>query len=191
MASHGTYPNRIEDFISTQVISRGLDDRTARAYRMDLEKFFVWLEERAAVTTAAWEERAAPPRANWEDQMDAYLSYLSREKGLRYSTLYRKQRVFGYYLAYMVSQGLLDKSRPLQPVRHSEETSVDTLLTKREVEDFFRAIDHEYEELDSDFRRRVCLRDQVMMKLLFYYGLEVSELLRLKKQIRYFEEVGA
>ena len=44
MASHGTYPNRIEDFISTQVISRGLDDRTARAYRMDLEKFFVWLE---------------------------------------------------------------------------------------------------------------------------------------------------
>ena len=44
MTSHGTYPNRIEDFISAQVIRRGLDERTARAYRMDLEKFYVWLE---------------------------------------------------------------------------------------------------------------------------------------------------
>ena len=57
---------------------------------------------------------------------------------------------------------------------------MDTLLTKGEVEAFFRAIDHEYEELDSDFRRRVCLRDQVMMELLFYHGLEISELLRLE-----------
>ena len=48
------------------------------------------------------------------------------------------------------------------------------------MEAFFRAIDHEYEELDSDFRRRVCLRDQVMMELLFYHGLEISELLRLE-----------
>ena len=45
MTSHGTYPNRIEDFISSQVISRGLDERTARAYRMDLEKLYVWLDE--------------------------------------------------------------------------------------------------------------------------------------------------
>ena len=36
MESNRNYPNRIEDFISTQVVSRGLDERTARAYRMDL-----------------------------------------------------------------------------------------------------------------------------------------------------------
>ena len=30
---------------SSQVISRGLDERTAKAYRMDLEKFYFWLEE--------------------------------------------------------------------------------------------------------------------------------------------------
>ena len=220
MTSQGNYPNRIDDFISTQVISRGLDERTAKAYRMDLEKFYFWLEHGTKVEEVAEvgsEAPSQPPgtgnsadrvvdlveseviiesrpdsrdwmrteellviRSNWEEQMEAYLDYLSDEKGLRYSTLYRKQRVFGYYLAYLVSQRVLSHCRPLRPVRQPQKATVDTLLTKREVEAFFQAIDREYEDLDSDFRRRVCLRDQVMMELLFYHGLEISELLRLE-----------
>ena len=173
MTSHRKYPNKIDDFINTQVISRGLDERTAKAYRMDLEKFYFWLEDGEGEETA---------KAGWnlEDQMEAYLDYLSDEKGLRYSTLYRKQRVFGYYLASLVSQGVLSQCRPLHPVSQPRKTTVDTLLTKREVEAFFQAIDREYEDLDSDFRRRVCLRDQVMMELLFYHGLEISQLLVLE-----------
>ncbi len=173
MTSHRKYPNKIDDFINTQVISRGLDERTAKAYRMDLEKFYFWLEDGEGEETA---------KAGWnlEDQMEAYLDYLSDEKGLRYSTLYRKQRVFGYYLASLVSQGVLSQCRPLHPVSQPRKTMVDTLLTKREVEAFFQAIGREYEDLDSDFRRRVCLRDQVMMELLFYHGLEISQLLVLE-----------
>ena len=174
MESSRVYPNRIEDFIANQVVSRGLDERTARAYRMDLEKLYGWIGDVAGTKS----EIGGQP--DLEDRMEAYLEYLSDEKGLRYSTLYRKQRVFGYYLTHLVSQGILERSRPLGPVNRPREASVDTLLTKGEVEAFFRAIDHEYEELDSDFRRRVCLRDQVMMKLLFYHGLEISELLRLE-----------
>lgn len=205
MMSSQNYPNKIEDFISAQVISRGLDERTAKAYRMDLEKFYFWLEEHEpedvkAVEASQEDARRSEERdaaaqnqqpdsaigstksaeTGWEAQMENYLEYLSREKGLRYSTIYRKQRVFGYYLAYLLSQGVLEQYRPLQPLGPPREASVDTLLTKKEVEAFFHAIDREYEELDSDFRRRVCLRDQVMMELLFYHGLEISELLRLE-----------
>ena len=53
-------------------------------------------------------------------------------------------------------------------------------LSKKEIDAFFQAIQREMDRLDSDFRRRVCLRDLVMMELLFYHGIEVSELLRLK-----------
>ena len=183
MISSQDFPNRIEDFISAQVISRGLDERTARAYRMDLEKFYFWLEEQEpehGKTVEANQEKASRTETGWEAQMETYLEYLSREKGLRYSTVYRKQRVLGYYLAYLVSQGVVEQFRPLRTLRPPRESSVDTLLTKKEVEAFFHAIDREYEELDSDFRRRVCLRDQVMMELLFYHGLEISELLRLE-----------
>ena len=175
MKPDGKCPDTVEQFINAQVISRGLDERTAIAYRMDLEKFCLWP---GAVSSSV------PGEDAWEDQMEermeTYLEYLSRERGLRYSTISRKQKVFSYYLSYLVSRGILKGYRPLKPVEHTREAPVDTLLTKWEVEAFFRAIDREYEDLDSDFRRRICLRDQVMMKLLFYHGLDISELLQLE-----------
>ena len=53
-------------------------------------------------------------------------------------------------------------------------------MSKAEIDRFFAAIQKEYEDLGSDFRKRICLRDLVMMELLFYHGIEVSELLRLE-----------
>ena len=37
-------PDTVDEFIDTQVLSRGLDERTAMAYRKDLEKLYLWLE---------------------------------------------------------------------------------------------------------------------------------------------------
>ena len=203
----------IEDFISTQVTSRGLDERTARAYRFDLRLLFRWMEsvERAKENLDKsnldkgnpYKEKtdkdcqqirmredqnsqttpgALPdlPPYIWEDRIEAYLEHLVREQGRRSSTICRKHLVFGYYLAYLKSRGLIENIRPLRLPGQQPEPSPEAFLTKREVDAFFQAIDREYEELDSDFRRRVCLRDQVMMELLFYCGIEVSELLRLE-----------
>ena len=167
-----------DGFISTQVVGRGLDERTARAYRMDLERFYLWLESGEDADVRGWQQKVFG--TSIPDEMEAYLDYLSREKGLRYSTICRKKRVFGSYLTYLASQGILNQYEPLKPMIQPKEESPDMLLTKKEVDRFFCAMDGEYEELDSDFRRRVCLRDQIMMKLLFYHGIEVSELLMLE-----------
>ena len=52
----------IEDFISTQVTSRGLDERTARAYRFDLRLLFRWMEsvERAKENP----DKSSPDKGN-------------------------------------------------------------------------------------------------------------------------------
>ncbi|MDO4329721.1 MAG: tyrosine-type recombinase/integrase [Lachnospiraceae bacterium] len=164
----------IEDFIRTQVIRRGLDERTAKAYRLDLEHFYIWLDQNDISDSASDKE-------GWEEKVEAYLSYLSGEKGLRTSTIFRKYRVFGYYLSYLAHQGYIQKGRPLKRMKPAEEElHSDNPLTKQEVDAFFQAMDREYEGLDSDFRRRVCLRDRIMMELLFYHGIEISELLRME-----------
>jgi len=209
----------IDDFIRTQVISRGLDERTARAYRFDLRLLFRWIEseesenlgvdnynsdqndpgkrnpdtlkENQRQGASGYNQKNVPARFQeyqrqglsiygWEEKMEAYLEHLVRERGRRSSTICRKHLVFGYYLSYLKNRGLIQNLRPLQLPGQPEEAPVDAFLTKKEVDAFFRAIDREYEELDSDFRRRICLRDQVMMELLFYCGIEVSELLRLE-----------
>ena len=35
----------IDSFITNQVIGRGLDKRTEKAYRLDLEHFYAWMQE--------------------------------------------------------------------------------------------------------------------------------------------------
>lgn len=166
----------IEDFIRTQVVRRGLDERTAKAYRLDLEHFYIWLDQNTMSRVDS-----ASDNEGWEEKVEDYLNYLSGEKGLRTSTVFRKYRVFGYYLSYLDHQGYIQKGRPLKRIKPEKEVShSDNLLTKQEIDAFFQAMNHEYEELDSDFRRRVCLRDRIMMELLFYHGIEISELLRME-----------
>ena len=71
--------------------------------------------------------------------------------------------------------------RSLKPVKKENKVSTHRgLLSKKESDAFFSAMEQEYKELDSDFRKRICLRDMVMMELLFYHKIEISELLRME-----------
>lgn len=187
--SGGTLDFFIDDFINKQVIGKGLDERTQKAYRLDLEHFYQWMDkEHLPENMPAWEGRRAQ-----------YLTYLFQEKRLRTSTISRKNRVFGYFLAYLKKQGAIAEGGSLEDHRltprisgyESQEISkpkeigperqpVKGPLSKQEVDAFFQAIRREQEELDSDFRRRLCLRDQIMMGLLFYHRIEVSELLMIQ-----------
>lgn len=168
----------LEGFINTQVTRRGLDERTEKAYRLDLDHFYRWLEQEQTFDVGSGEK-------DWEEEIEAYLDYLIDQKGLCRSTVIRKQRVLSYYLDYLVKQGALVKRRPLKSISirltpAEGLPSFHSLLSKREVDLFFQALNQEYQSLDSLFRKRICLRDLVMMKLLFYHGLEISELLRME-----------
>ena len=228
--------NLIEGFIDTVVTDRRLDERTVKAYRLDLELFFRWLGTqkdddwkvehdgdlrtvKSGLETRCEERQEAGERekgkgekkkeivpiyrsgkgihgglmlagglsgvlpeteGKWEEKMEEYLEYLFRKKGLRFSTVRRKYQVLSHYLPYLKSQGIIRDFRPVKLPEEPEKTVGDTILTKQEVDSFFQAIAKEYAKLDSDFRRRVCVRDQVMMGLLFYHRVEVSELLRME-----------
>ena len=100
----GSLPDdeKIEGFVASQVIQRGLDKRTANAYRFDLQQIYLWLgEQRIPIL----EESAA------ED----YLEYLIKEKKRKPSTVIRKYRVLQYYLEYLFKQGCLESYRKITP----------------------------------------------------------------------------
>lgn len=127
---------------------------------------------------------SADEEEKWEANMENYLTYLSRDRGLRISTITRKHKVLTYYLAYLVQVGILPGCRslilPIQPGTKCKKSQEGGSMSKYEVDALFQAAEREYEQLDSDFRKRVCLRDLVMLELLFYHRVEVSELLRLE-----------
>lgn len=163
--SHDT----IQGFVTSQVLKRGLDERTEKAYRLDLEHLHDWIQSQGNGHVD-------------ETAVEKYLDYLQKEKKLKYSTITRKYRVFRYYLEYLEGQGHLSGCRPIScpAMAGGEVGKTDNELSRAEVDSFFMALNREYENLDNAFRRRVCLRDSVMMELLFYHGIEISELLRLE-----------
>lgn len=159
----------IQKFVTSQIVKRGLDERTEKAYRLDLEHLYSWIQDRGDGNVD-------------EKIVEDYLCYLVKEKNLKHSTITRKYRVFRCYLEYLAAQGYLPQCRAIScPVLQGGETAKsDNQLSRTEVDLFFMALSREYDDLDNEFRKRVCLRDNVMMELLFYHGLEISELLRLE-----------
>lgn len=204
--NNGDPYDQIENFIHTQVVGRGLDERTAKAYQMDLEHFYLWLEIEEGEKKDTFRQKTVQKKEQvvkafslsgtavtlatsgglrkngYEERMETYLKYLAEEKRLRFSTISRKQRVLRYYLSYLTKLGIVEGYRPLEMTGKLEENrnSKAVYLTKNEIDLFFQSIQKEYEELDSDFRKCVCLRDQLMMGLLFYHRIEISELLRME-----------
>ncbi len=180
----------IDGFINEHVIKQGLDNRTEKAYRLDLEHFCHWMEEKQEVCLfdgsnfvnylSSNTGLVEPYAKDLEDWMETYLDYLAIEKKLSFSTVCRKNRVFDYYLSYLREQGIIDSDRSLRRVkRWSKKPETKELLSKKESEAFFDAMNQEYENLNSEFRKCICLRNMVMMKLLFYHKIEISEVLRI------------
>ena len=66
------HDNEIERFVQAQVRGKGLDERTEKAYRLDLEHLYRWLEIQGKKTPD-------------EKDIERYLEYLLSEKGLKHS----------------------------------------------------------------------------------------------------------
>lgn len=195
------FKKQIDNFIKRHVTGHGLDRRTEKAYRLDLEHFSIWAEQRRKEGFLDERERESSLKGWMED----YLEYLKAEKRLSTSTICRKNRVLSYYLSYLAEEGVISGDSSLKLVQRQstgEEKamiidaageSIDSCrecvqepkppheaLSRKEADDFFFAMSREYELLRSEFRRRVCLRDRIMMELLFYHKIEISELLRIE-----------
>lgn len=181
----------IEGFIDEHVTGKGLDDRTKKAYQLDVEHFCAWLNQREEYDGVGREEAESlgadggyavdSGGKSLEEWVETYLDYLVKEKNLSSSTVCRKSKVLDYYLSYLARHGVIARYRALRPARRLEQKSRDrNLLSKKESDAFFAAMNREYEGLDSEFRRRICLRDMVMMELLFCHKIDISELLRLE-----------
>lgn len=163
----GQKADNIEGFLADQVIERGLDERTGKAYRLDLEHLYRWFEKSGGDALDG-------------EAVNAYLRYLSDERRLKPSTVMRKYRVFRSYLEYLFAgEDAQEAGALIPPPVLVEEEKQDHRLSKAEIDAFLVALSREYDNLETDFRKRICLRDSVMMELLFYHGIEISELLRL------------
>ena len=57
MSENAGFNKLIDEFIDSQVIKKGLDERTAKAYRLDLEHLYQWLDSGTSIGREKWERK--------------------------------------------------------------------------------------------------------------------------------------
>ena len=150
----------LESFVDYLSFERGLSDRTLSAYRRDLEKLLVFLEEKG---------RAGPEDVTAQDLRD-FVFHL-KESGLAPSSIRRTLSSLRGYFAFLLEEGTLevDPSERLESPRAWRK--LPDVLSVEEIEKILEA---------PDPHHPMYWRDRGVLEVLYATGMRVSELIDLR-----------
>ncbi len=151
---------RMELFMDYLSFERGLSDRTLVAYRQDLRKLFVFLEERGA----------QGPEVVRSQDLREFVFHL-KDSGLAPSSIRRVLSSLRSYFAFLLEEGVLDSD----PSERLESPRVwrrlPGALSVEEVRCLLEAPDPDHP---------LFWRDRGILEVLYATGMRVSELVDLK-----------
>jgi len=128
---------------------RGYSPRTIRQYTLDIRRFLRWVKK--------------PPEGVSPEDVSEYLSQLANS-GLSPRTLQRRIASLRTFYRFLERRGLVEEN-PVKVDRPRVGRRLPTVLTRAEVERLLRAVETE--------------RERVIVRLLYFTGMRVSELCSL------------
>ena len=151
---------RMESFVDYLSFERGLSDRTLAAYRRDLTKLLVFLDDRG---------RKNPREITHQDLRE--FVYSLKEQGLAATSIRRALSSLRGYFAFLLEEGVLeaDPSERLESPRAWRK--LPDVLSVEEVTKILEA---------PDPSRDIYWRDRSILEVLYATGMRVSELVGLK-----------
>lgn len=162
-----TFKNYVEEFITVLSVERNLSQNTLKAYRYDLSSLNKWL---ASASCSSFDR----------DTLLAYFDMLQKEKRLKPRSLLRKYISISQFCRYLNTFHYTEDpfvrfgSRKFQLPE-----TLPKVLTRSELRSLLSVTETEYNHLDSPFRKTICIRDAVILELLYCLGLRISEIRNL------------
>lgn len=139
---------------------KNLDDKTLKAYRIDLRQFITWAESKQEIG-----------RAEIED-------YIERMVGrYKISTVKRKIAAVKAFYNYLVYENVLEHS-PFEKIRLHlrQEFLLPRTIDRKALESLFGAAYEELRTAEGPTAYHKALRNTAVLELLFATGMRVSEL---------------
>ena len=157
----------LEEFISRLSIERNLSDRTLYAYRNDISAMLRWAKEKRA------------------EQLDSraildYFLYLQNERHLLAKSIRRKYVSVQQYCRFLNYEGRTNEiffrfsTRRFQLPRRLPRT-----LSKEEIIRLIRAAADDVQEAPTAYRRRLAIRNDCMIEMIYSLGLRIGEVASL------------
>lgn len=156
----------INDYLSYCQDQKRLDEKTIRAYRIDLAQFAATLkvEDIAAITPSVIEE---------------YISKLHQK--YRPKTVKRKIASVKALFRYLEFRDII-LTNPFSKVhiKFREPVTLPKTIPLDVVEIFLKKIYDDYHSATTDYRRRKALQDIAVCEMLFSTGMRISELCQMR-----------
>ncbi len=150
----------LEGYVYYLRVERHCSPNTVDAYRRDIHKFTLFLEERGVTAPADVQEK---------DLVD-YLSYLN-ERGLGMRSIARARSSIRQLFQFLIGEGVLSADATAQVEAPKFRTALPTVLPEGAVESLLNA---------PDTSTPLGLRDAAMIETLYATGVRVSELIKIR-----------
>lgn len=160
------YP--IEDYFKNmsvylEKISKNLDSKTIKAYRLDLFGFYYWLIDNETVHIDS-------------NAINDYVKSL-QAKGLKNNTIRRKIVSLQCFFNHFYNDTTIFKD-----INVKSEKTLPKTLAIQDVTKMLNLLNEGIYNTKSNFHKKICVRDSAIIELLFCTGIKISELsnIRLK-----------
>lgn len=158
---------QLEAYILSLKTERNLSEKSIKAYQSDLSDLISWMNRNSISDMA-------------KVQINEYIQWLQNEKKLKASSIKRKYVSIKTFYKYLLDIKHIDRS-PMENCRISFKApkSLPKTLSMPEVKNLLEAPVREYKQLNSDFRKNICIRNIAIIELIYCLGLRIGELVNI------------
>lgn len=154
----------LDRFLTHLTVVRNLSEATLKAYRCDLNGLFTWL---ARENTPVLDQQT----------LLQYFEMLQQERNLKAKSLQRKFISIRQYCEFLNQENISNETFfRFNSRKFILPKALPKTLSMREVRNLIEATQDEYEALESEYHKKICLRDSVILELLFCLGLRIGEI---------------
>ncbi len=157
----------LSSYISTLKTERNLTEKSIKAYYSDLSNLLSWMSQRQYT--------------NFEHfKVSEYIIWLQEVKNLQDSSIKRRYITIKSFLRYLENKKVISFS-PIENSRISFKMpkKLPKTLPITDIGKLLKSPLDDFADLQTDFRKNICIRNIAIIEMLFCVGLRIGELVNI------------
>ena len=152
--------NYVENYLEDCILRKRLNQKTVRAYKIDLKQYFEF------IGTSLDDSK----------KINEYIHYLN-QKYSKYKTIKRKIASIKAFYSYLEYEEIIDFS-PFRKIRTKikEPKILPRIIQKEYLNKIFQWLFDNLKHVDSEYKKTIAIRNIAIVELLFSTGIRISEL---------------
>lgn len=152
--------NYVENYLEDCILRKRLNQKTVRAYKIDLKQYFEF------IGTSLDDSK----------KINEYIHYLN-QKYSKYKTIKRKIASIKAFYSYLEYEEIIDFS-PFRKIRTKikEPKILPRIIQKEYLNKIFQWLFGNLKHADSEYKKTIAIRNIAIVELLFSTGIRISEL---------------